>query len=156
VALMFNTILREAKLPLSAVRLLRHKDQRAVRGHSPYELWRDCRPQFELYQSVQSIANRKKLSARFWAVFIVDLNDATMFGGIYRVRYTGLLRDDTPVPHVPGAVDKAGSCDSYKLALDARLADLVGRLFVEWGPGARAWVQYAERHNKVVTELRPR
>jgi hypothetical protein len=27
-------------------------------------------------------------------------------------------------------------------------------LFIDWGPGALAWVQYAARHDKPVTELR--
>ena len=69
--IMLNTILREVGLPLTDVRLIRHKDKRATRGRTPYELWRDNRPQFELYQSLQSIPNRKKLSAPYWAVFIV-------------------------------------------------------------------------------------
>ena len=46
--IMFNAILRGAGLALTEVRLIRHKDTRATRGHSPYELWRDNRPQFEL------------------------------------------------------------------------------------------------------------
>ena len=45
--LMFNTLLREAGIPLADVRLLRHKDQRAAKGRTPYELWRDDRQQFE-------------------------------------------------------------------------------------------------------------
>ena len=42
--IMFNTILREVGLPLTDVRLIRHKDKRATRGRTPYELWRDNRP----------------------------------------------------------------------------------------------------------------
>jgi len=60
---MFNTILTEAGISLADVRLLRHKDQRATKGRSPYELWRDNRNQFDLYQSNQSIENRGKLNA---------------------------------------------------------------------------------------------
>jgi hypothetical protein len=152
--IMLNTILREAELPLSDVRLLRHKDKRASRGRSPYELWRDNRPQFELYQSTQSIDNRKKLTAPYWAVFIVNLNDETMFAGVYRVRYRGLVERDTPTPHIEGGIDKAGSCDCYDLAPHTVLDDLIGRLFIDWGPGALAWVQYPERNDKPVTELR--
>src|SRR5262244_1235300 len=114
--IMFNTILREAGLPLTAVRLIRHKDKRAARGRTPYELWRDNRPQFELYQSLQSIPNRKKLTAPYWAVFIVNLNDETMFAGVYAVRYRGLLEHDTPRPHMDG-LDEAGSGDMYDLTL---------------------------------------
>jgi hypothetical protein len=155
-AIKFNTILREAGLQLAEVRLLRHKDKRATKGRSPYELWRDDRPQFEMYQSSQSIDNRKKFTAPYWAVFIVNLNDETMFGGIYRARYRGLWERDTPMPHIEGGIEKAGSCDGYDLALDDALRDFIGRLFIDWGPGALAWVQYAERNDKTITELRAR
>ena len=45
-SIMFNTILRETSLHLKDVRLVRHKDKRAKRGRTPYELWRDNRSQF--------------------------------------------------------------------------------------------------------------
>jgi hypothetical protein len=152
--IMLNTILREVVSPLKDVRLLRHKDKRATRGRSPYELWRDDRSQFELYQSVHSIRNRKKLTAPYWAVFIVTLNDETMFGGLYHAKYRGLLEHDTPTPQIEGGIDKAGSCDVFDLTLNDALRDLIGRLFIDWGPGAIAWVQYADKHDKPITELR--
>jgi len=152
--IMFNTILRGVGLPLADVRLIRHKDKRASKGRSPYELWRDNRPQFELYQSSQRINNRSKLSVPYWAVFIVNLNDETMFAGLYRVNYRGLWEQDTPMPHIEGAIEKAGSCDGYDLTLDGTLSDLVGKLFIDWGAGALAWVQYAARNDKAVTEIR--
>jgi hypothetical protein len=152
--IMLNPILREAGLNPASVRLLRHKDKRATKGRSPYELRRDDRPQFELYQSSQSIENRKKLTAPYWAVFVVNLRDETMFGGIYRVKYRGLWAKNTPMPHIEGGVEKAGSCDEWDLALDEKMADLIGRLFIDWGPGALAWAQYAERNDKRVAELR--
>jgi hypothetical protein len=150
---MFNTILEKAGLPLSDVRLVRHKDKRAERGRTPYELWRDNRPQFESYQSTQRVANRPKFMAPYWAVFVVDLTDATMFAGIYAAKYRGLLKKDIPMPHRDG-IDKAGTCDIFELKLQATLSDLIGKLFIDWGPGALAWVQYAERNNKAITELR--
>ena len=152
--IMFSTILREAGLDLTDVRLIRHKDTRATRGRSPYELWRDNRPQFELYQSTQKIKNRKKFTAPYWAVFVVNVNDETMFAGLYKARYHGLLTRDTPQPHIEGGIDKAGSCDVYDLTLADALHDLIGRLFIDWGPGALAWVQYADRRDKPITELR--
>lgn len=150
---MFNTILREAGLPLTDVRLLRHKDKRAARGRTPYELWRDNRPQFDLYQSTQRIPNRRKLTAPYWAVFIVNLDDETMFAGLYDVSYRGLLEQDIPKPHMEG-VDEAGSCDLYDLTLQDTLSDLIGKLIIDWGPGALAWVQYADRNDKPIVELR--
>jgi hypothetical protein len=152
--IMFNTILREVVPVLSDVRLLRHKDNRATRGRSPYELWRDNRPQFEAYQSTQGFRGQKKLAAPFWAVFVANLDDETMFCGLYRVKYLGPLEHDVPQPHLEGGIDKAGTCDSYDLALDDALRDLIGRLFIDWGKGARAWIQYPARHNKPIMELR--
>jgi hypothetical protein len=49
--IMFNAVLLAAGLDVGDVRLLRHKDRRASKGHTPYELWRDDRRQFDLYQS---------------------------------------------------------------------------------------------------------
>lgn len=152
--ILFNTILASAGFSLTEVRLVRHKDKRADRGRTPYELWRDDRPKFEGYQSVQGFHNRTRLSAPFWAVFIVNLQDETMFAGMYRAAYRGLLEKDTPWPITEG-MDLAGSCDVFDLTPDDRLADLSGRLFIEWGPAALVWVQRAERNNKSVTEVRP-
>lgn len=151
--ILFNTILHEAGLQPSEVRLIRHKDRRAARGRTPYELWRDNRPQFELYQSTQSFPNRQKLAAPCWAVFIVNSAEETMFAGLYGARYRGLLEQDTPKPHMDG-VDEAGSCDVYDLTLLEALSDLIGKLFIDWGPGRLAWIQYADRNAKPVTELR--
>jgi hypothetical protein len=149
---MFNTILQEAGLHLPNVRLLRHKDNKAKKGRTPYELWRDNSPLFELYQSTQSIVNRPKFAAPYWAVFVVNLNDDTIFAGIYAVEYIGLLAEDRPRPHMDG-IDLAGSLDDYNLTLQDTLSDLIGKLIIDWGPGALAWVQYADRNNKPITEL---
>jgi len=108
---------------------------------------------FELYQSTQKITNRSKLKAPYWVVFVVNFSHETMFAGVYSVKYLGLLEQDTPTPHMDG-IDKAGSCDVYDLVLRDTLSDLIGKLFIDWGPGTLAWVQYAERNNKSVTELR--
>jgi hypothetical protein len=110
----FNTLLREAGLPPSDVRLLRHKDKRAARDRTPYVLWRDNRLQFEDYQSTQDLRNCSKLQAPYWAVFIVNPAEETMFAGIYSSRYKGLLEHDAPKPHMDG-IDKAGSCGVFDL-----------------------------------------
>jgi hypothetical protein len=152
-AIMFNSLLTDAGIPLTDVRLLRHKDSRSKRGFTPYELWRDDLNKFELYQSTQSKKNRSKLKAPYWAVFVGTLDERTMFVGLYSVKYSGLLKEDTPKPHRDG-IDKARSCDVYKLDLLEIHKDFIGKLFIDWGPGALAWVQYADRNNKPVIELR--
>lgn len=151
--IMLNTLLCETGLSLKDIRLIRHKDKSAKRGYTPYELWRDNSAQFESYQSTQSKKNRAKLNAPYWAVFVVNLNEETMFAGLYAVKYRGLLEKDTPMPHMDG-IDKAGSCDVYDLTLKEELKEFSGKLFIDWGKGALAWVQYAERNNKPIIELR--
>jgi len=150
----FNGILRENGIALEDVRLVRHKDQRSSPGRSPFELWRDDADAFYDYQSRQKVGNRKKFSASLWAVFISDAFDDTVFIGLYRASYQGVLDEDLPKPHIVGEVDEAGSCDIYTLELDDRLSELIGRLIIDWGLGGRAWVQYADRQDKQIRELR--
>ena len=151
--IMFNTILLAADFDVGDVRLLRHKDTRAAKGRTPYELWRDDRQQFDLYQATQSVKNESKLRASFWASFVGTPSDETLFVGIYGVKNRRLLEQDTPKPHMDG-VDEAGSCHIYDLTLGPRLDDLIGKLLIDWGPGDRAWIQRADLQNKRITELR--
>ncbi len=147
--IMFNALLREAGFPLCDVRLVRHADPELGKGHTPYEMWRDDRREFAEYQSDQNIRNRKKFAAPYWAVFLGTPLGKTLFVGIYGVRYLG---------------KKAGRGDVYELTLRTRpaaLGDLIGKLYVDWGEGRgtgqggeQAWVQYADRHDKPITELR--
>jgi len=51
-------------------------------------------------------------------------------------------------------VDEAGSLDVHGLALEQALSGLIGKLYVAWGTGKRAWVQYPARRNKPIVELR--
>jgi len=154
--LMFNTILRKAGLRLEDVRLIRHKDKRAAKGLSPYELWSKklTRPQFELYQSVQSFKKRRILNAPYWAVFLGRRNGETLFVGLYEVEYRGLLPQDTPNPTQPGLIDKKGRRDLYRLTLHRKLRGRIAKLSIEWGPGYRVWAQYASGNHKRVTKSR--
>src|SRR6516165_7501302 len=125
-AIHFNAVLREAGLAPADVRLLRHKDNRSAKGRTPYELWRDDRPKFDLYQATQRSENRQKLRAPFWASFVGTPSDETLFVGIYRVQERRLLERDMLMPHMEG-VDLAGTCDWYELVLEDALADVRGR-----------------------------
>lgn len=73
----------------------------------------------------------------------------TLFIGLYEVLYRGLLEEDTPMPHKDG-IDKAGSCEVYDLTLQSTYADLIGNLYIDWGPGMRAWIQRADKKNKPI------
>ncbi len=152
--IMLNTLLRSVEVDPADVRLMRHKDKRATKGRSPYELWRDDRDKFDLYQSSQKIENRSKFSAPYWCVFVVNLNDETMFAGLYRVEYRALWERDTPMPHIEGGIEKKGGCDGYNLVRDKKLAELIGRMFIDWGAAKIVWAQYAATNDKEITELR--
>lgn len=150
---MLNTILQSAGISPEDVRLLRHKDSNSDKGRSIYELWRDDLPSFDLYQSIQSFKNRKKLASKYWASFVVTPSQETLFTGIYRVDSCKELEKDSTRPHMEG-VDKAGTVDKYILTLQPELKDLFGRLIIAWGDGERAWAQRADKQDKTVVELR--
>lgn len=151
--IMFNNLLSAENIDLSKVRLLRHKDNRSAKGRNPYELWRDNRPQFDLYQATQTIRNEAKLRADYWASFVGTPSDETLFVGLYSVKNCRKLEKDTPKPHAEG-MDIAGTCNVYDLTLLEPLRDLIGRLVIDWGHGDRAWVQRADSQNKPIKELR--
>ncbi len=170
--IMFNTLLREAGFPLCDVRLVRHADTRpekgvepyASKGHKPYDLWINDLEKFEQYQEIQFVRDRALLDARYWAVFL-GAAGKTLFAGIYDVRSRREVSEDLPAGHVWSGRNTPGTRDAYDLALKrdpSALGDLIGRLYVDWGPGRprghkgeRAWVQKAEKHDKPATELLP-
>jgi len=150
----FNSILQSADIAPSTVRLLRHQDSRSLRGKKLYQLWRDDRPAFELYQSVQGFDGKPKLAtAKYWASFLAMPNGETLFVGLYAVASCGVLETQMVDPST-GTLLPPGTCNSYTLHLAEALTDLIGKLVVDWGPGTRAWLQYADRQNKIVLELR--
>jgi hypothetical protein len=125
-----------------------------MRGKKPYQLWRDNRPAFELYQSVQGFDGKPKLaSAKYWASFLAMPNGETLFAGLYAVA-SGEVLETQMVDPSTGTLLLPGTRNSYTLHLAASLTDLIGKLVIDWGSGTRAWVQYADRQNKVILELR--
>jgi hypothetical protein len=152
--LLFNTLLNQAHVPPTEVRLLRHQDHRSERGKGPYELWRDDRPAFRLYQETQSFQNRTRLKAAYWASFVVTPVGETLLAGFYRSRYLGINNEERPWPNNASRTDPVGTCDIYELNPDDCLDDLAGRLVIEWGDGERSWIQRADNQNKVVSEMR--
>ena len=151
--IMFNSLLKDAGLNLSDVRLLRHKDTKAARGRSLYELWRDHPSQFDLYQSMHGARKRAKLTAKYWTSFLGTPGKKTMFIGVYAVKNRRTLEQDIQKPHKDGFW-KTGICDVYDLVLEDMLADLIGKLFIDWGSGERVWIQRPDRQNKPLVELR--
>lgn len=152
--LRFNSLLAQAGISPSDVRLLRHQDGSAVKGRSPYELWRDDRPAFEQYQGGHSFRNRPKLRGEYWASFVATPANETMLAGFYRSRYVGVNVIERLWPQRLSGGDPPGTCDVYDLSLDDRLDDLSGRLIIDWGESERAWIQRADNQDKLVLVIR--
>jgi len=72
---------------------------------------------------------------------------------MYAAKYSGIITEDIPHPHNDGT-DLAGSRDCYELILDPRFAEFQGTLYIEWGYGKLAWVQRADKQEKLIVELR--
>lgn len=86
--LTFNAILENLGIAPSDVRLLRHQTVK-YSGRTPYTLWRDNPEGFLVYQSIQSVQNRPRLSARYWASFVVTPAQSTLFIGLFEVERLG-------------------------------------------------------------------
>jgi hypothetical protein len=149
--LTFKTVLADAGIDATKVRLLRHQDARADYGRTPYEMFRNDRPAFELYQSHQSPKLRSHLKADYWASFVGTSDKRTLFCGLYRSRYVGIGARDVPWPHRAGRSDRAGHYDLYELTLLDALKSYSGLLFIDWGDSPRSWIQ--RRTDKSITEL---
>ncbi|MEQ1652188.1 MAG: GIY-YIG nuclease family protein [Hyphomicrobium sp.] len=151
--LRFNSLLAQAGIAPAAVRLLRHKDHRSEKGRTPYDLWRDDRPSFELYQESQSFKNRTRLQGAYWASFVATPGGETLLAGFYNCSYAGVNGEERIWNHTQGC-DPAGTCDVYHLTPEERLNDLAGRLVIDWGDSERAWIQRADNQDKAVLQLR--
>jgi hypothetical protein len=150
--ILFNRLLEDEGLSIKDVRLLRHQDGRMDKGLSTYSLWYNKIDEFELYKSHQSTEDLKKLNAPYWASFVATPDNKTLFVGLYKAEYKGRLKKDTPMPG--GRIVKAETFDVYTIVLDSKLNDFIGKLFIEWGDGYRAWIQRPDKQNKAVIELR--
>lgn len=152
--LRFTDLLVTAGLEPSGVRLLRHQTT-APNGRTPYVLWRDQLPAFEEYQSVQTFRNRASLAAPIWASFVVPPSGGTLFAGIYSADRVGVAEPAwiDPLFGVPGANFTRDNLDHYRTERTADLEGYIGRLWIEWGAGARSWVQRPDRQNKPIVEL---
>jgi hypothetical protein len=151
----FNDVLVRGGFRLDDIRLVRHAEPNALEGRSPYLLWRDQRTAFDFYQQQQGDREHRTLEkATHWASFVADPLKKTMFVGFYRAKYVG----KNTVEVISPTTDKRnapGDAHMYELHLDKFLSEYIGRLFIDWGPGPIAIVQYAAgRKNKAITEIR--
>lgn len=146
--IMFNTLLEGAALNPSNVRLVRHHVTRQSCIRTPYRLWRETPSEFERYQSLQgrevfTIGNQL-------ASFVRTPAGDTLFVGIYEVQGLGVAPT--------GSLDPATGADvsgihQYAVTASTALEEYQGRLTIEWGLGALAWVQRASNQNKAIREI---
>lgn len=152
--LTFNAILRDLDVAPGDVRLLRHQTVK-YSGRTPYTLWRDNPEGFRLYQSIQSVQNRPRLSARYWASFVVTPAQSTLFVGLFEVERTGPCDPAIidPLRLVPVTQGGARDLEIYRQAPVESATALAGRVVIEWGAGTRSWVQRAENQAKPIVEI---
>ena len=149
--LTFNRLLDVEGISPEQVQLVRHQDARAGDTTSPYDLWVDKNPGFELYQSIQSRQVFRIDEGSLIASFVVTPAAETLFVGLYEVHGLGTA--------APGTRDPVGGHDVtglylYDLRRDPRLAFYIGKVVIEWGAGYRSWVQRAHKQDKEFVEVR--
>ena len=149
--LTFRHALEAAGVARGDICLLRHQDSRADPGRNPYQLFLKDRPAFEEYQSNQSIENRPRLRAKYWASFVGTPGKGTLFCGLYASNYLGVGQEDLLRPHQRDTIDKAGHYDRYELTLQEPLKEYIGLMSIEWGDGWRSWIQ--RNTEKSIVEL---
>jgi hypothetical protein len=150
--LRLNSLLEAVGLAPAHIRLVRHKhDHRYQR-----QLHQDAialHARFEQYQCGQ--INPKVIeqirSAEAIASFVVDPGSNTLFVGLWRV--AGVKDGSSPDPYMPPQPPGPGGV-VFDLQRMEKLDEYRGRLVIDWGGGERAWVQYADRQDKKIIELR--
>jgi hypothetical protein len=153
VLLTFQSLLAEAGLPLSEVRLLRHVKKSGRVGMSPYQAWREDLPRFEAYQSTQPMRERGFYDVPYWASFVGTPDKSTLFVGLYA---TGGFEAGTASFNCPlfGHPIPGGSYDRYRTTKLPDFQRFEGRMLIDWGSGMRRWSQRADRTPKPIVEMR--
>lgn len=134
-------------VPRQRVKLARHRDRRwnmallQRTGHfDAYQRWQS-RPVFDSCDFVASFIGEEDRLARLVGVYHVLGRQA---------RGSARLPRGFPYPEM-----RIARCFVYDLERDDRFADFEGRLVVDWGRSARAWVQkLTALRDKEVVELR--
>lgn len=151
--LRFNSLLTAAGLEPAKIRLVRHK-------HKPFALRRvyqdaiQQHPRFEQFQAAQcnpTVIDQIR-TAYAIAGFVVDPRGQTVFVGLWQV--DGSREGILPDPYEPPPTEYSPGTVVFDLNRMAPLNHYCGRLVIDWGGGERAWVQYADRRDKEIIELR--
>jgi hypothetical protein len=149
----FNSLLTAVGLDPAKVRLVRHRHGREYQRLVYQDAIRQD-PKFEQYQSGQCNPTviEQMCSANAVAAFVVDPSGETVFVGLWGVK--GSRQAYLPDPYVTVARAPPDGSVTIKLERMAALQEYCGRIVIDWGGGERAWVQYADRRDKEIVEIR--
>lgn len=151
--LTFNQVLAVAGLKPDGVRLLRHKDSTPKVHRALYDAAMSLDPRFAQYQERQGtpqvIAHFR--AAKYLAGFVAEPGTGrTVFAGVWERLDQRTVRKGNPFAE-ESPESKAVEFDTRRLKV---FDDYCGRLVIEWGDAARAWVQRADNQDKAIVELR--
>ena len=98
-----------------------------------------------------SVQQARFKGAKLLASFVATPLDETLFVGLYKIGQA------TKAPK--GLIDPLSGLDVsgynyYSMKLLPELGDYCGRLIIDWGPGHRAWTQWAWSKDKPLIEIR--
>jgi hypothetical protein len=145
--LTINALLEEAGVASAQTKLVRHSQGK--HKIDMFGAWLRRRADFEQYQSIQS--KPRFDGVKYIVSFVANNMYDTVFVGVYAIQ--GRL--DTPaggLERLTGDIIQQ-HYNVYDLVLAGALAEYQGRLLVEWGGGAIAWVQ-SGANPKPIVELR--
>lgn len=144
----FGAVLENAGIPPKQTWLLRHQDYRGGKFKTPYQLWRAQDGSLEAYQCLQSKDVFKP--GQWLASFVATPLGETLFTGLYFVEAVGIAPKGTLDP-ISGS-DCSGAFQ-YTIRSVSELADLAGKLTIDWGGATRAWKQ-SGTNPKPIIEIR--
>ena len=150
--LTFNQLLQRGNLDPKTVRLVRHRDPDRTKHQLVARAALDRDPRFQEYQEVQGTEQviAAFRDAQQLAAFIVEPGTKqTLFIGIW----DRLGERALPAADSFGSIVRPGSA-AFETRLREEFDEYRGRLVIDWGDGARAWVQRADNQDKAIIELR--
>jgi hypothetical protein len=150
--LTFNDLLRAVNLDPVTVRLVRHRDpnvqravfEAAIRGDQAFD-------EYQEHQGTDQVIAQFR-AATYLAGFVADpMTGDTVFVGIWE-----RLGDRAgPSPRVPLLIPGTHSAAvAFETRRNDALAAYRGRVVIDWGDGARVWVQRADNQPKPILEIR--
>ncbi|SDH65374.1 GIY-YIG nuclease family protein [Roseospirillum parvum] len=148
----FNDIITRRGYPLKGSKMLRH-DKTAVAE------WRQSRSSFECFTSYHRGDHWTPYGPKvvYAFQFLPISNGAAIFVGAHKILDTWIVGDGERKPVLWDAnclLKPEPNHYAYDLEVLSVFDDLIERVLIDWGPGVKAWHQWAERRPKPIIELR--